>query len=233
MTIADEIKANAKETFRIRWEVRNGATVPAPRDVKLGNDAVYFDRATVLYADLDQSTALVEKKAWYFAAEVYKTFLYAASRLINAQQGSIVSYDGDRVMGIFLGKSQCDEAVSCALKLNYAVRSLVQTALNENYTTDYKIHQIVGIDTSPIHAVRTGVRGDNDLVWVGNSANIAAKMTAFPAGNGTTWITKAVYQSLSNPQKLGSSQEDIWKQWRWADHNNDELWSSTYWNVLS
>src|SRR5690606_41596523 len=52
-----------------------------------------LERATIMYADLDQSTALVENHHWYFAAEVYKTFLYAATRLANNAGGTVV---GDR-----------------------------------------------------------------------------------------------------------------------------------------
>lgn len=129
MGIADEIKTNASVTFKTGWDTRDGEKVPEPRYLKLGNDAVHFARATVLYADLDQSTSLVESKKWNFAAEVYKTYLYAATRLINDAGGAIVSYDGDRVMGIFIGKRQCNDAVRCALKINYAVKQIVQTEL--------------------------------------------------------------------------------------------------------
>lgn len=115
MAIADDIKNNAEATFRVRWETRNGTVVPEPEDLKLANEAVYFKRATILYADLDASTEMVENKLWYFSAEIYKTFLYAASRLIRNQGGSIVSYDGDRVMAVFIGDQQANDAVSCAL----------------------------------------------------------------------------------------------------------------------
>jgi class 3 adenylate cyclase len=64
MTVADDITSNAKTTYGTKWEVRGGIVVPDTKDIKLSNDAVYFDNATVLYADLDSSTDLVEKKKW-------------------------------------------------------------------------------------------------------------------------------------------------------------------------
>lgn len=107
MTIADDIKTNANTTFRSAWTVRGGSTLPEPADLKLSNDTVYLKRATILYADLDGSTNLVETKKWQFFGVVYKTFLYATSRLIQKHGGSIVSYDGDdRVMEIFISSSQ-------------------------------------------------------------------------------------------------------------------------------
>lgn len=228
MSIADDIKNNSYTTFRSSWETREGQKVPEPKDLKLNNDAVHFKRATVLYADLDQSTSLVEEYKWGFAAEVYKTYLYAASRLINNAGGSIVSYDGDRVMGIFIGEAQCNDAVRCALKLNYAVKNYVQDELKSQYTnSQYKIRHVVGIDTSEVRVARTGVRGDNDLVWVGNSANLAAKLTSESA-DYATWITERVYSYLNDDNKF-SSGTNMWKSWSWSKHNNDRVYSSTYW----
>lgn len=232
MSVADDIKKNSSETFRNKWTVRDGQVVPEASDIKLSNDAVYFEKATVLYADLDQSTDLVEKKKWQFSGEVYKAFLYAASRLIRYHGGKIVSYDGDRVMGVFISNSQRNDAVSCALKINYAVKNYVQAEMEKHWSTDFKIRHVIGIDTSEIRAARTGVRGDNDLVWIGTAANLAAKLTTLSADN-PTWITKRVYNGLNDSQKLGSQGENIWYSWKWSQHNDEDIYSSTYWRVLS
>ncbi|MDH6273723.1 adenylate/guanylate cyclase domain-containing protein [Rhizobium leguminosarum] len=232
MTIADDIKENASTTYSAKWTVRDGTTVPEPADLKLSNDTVHFKRATILYADLDGSTDLVEKKNWMFAGEVYKTFLYATSRLIRRHAGTIVSYDGDRAMGIFISDTQSNDAVSCALEVNYAIKNIVQSEIQKGWKTDFKIRHVVGIDTSEIRAARTGVRGDNDIVWIGNAANLAAKLTAHNADN-PTWITKRVYDYLKDNQKLGPNGENIWKRWSWSQHNNDEIYSTTYWRAIT
>jgi hypothetical protein len=41
---------------------------------------------------------------WRIAAKVFKCFLTCCSKLIRAGDRKIRSFDGDRVMGIFLGK---------------------------------------------------------------------------------------------------------------------------------
>lgn len=228
MAIADEIRSNSSTTFKTSWTVREGSVVPDPEDLKLSNEAALFKRATVLYADLDGSTNLVEQKKWYFAGEVYKSFLYATSRLIRSHGGSIVSYDGDRVMGIFISNSQCNDAVSCALEINYAVKHIVQDELSKQYETDFKVRHVVGIDTSEIRAARTGVRGDNDIVWIGNAANLAAKLTGLSAGK-PTWITRRVFDYLNDKQKNLTSGESKWVKWTWNEHDNQEIYSSTYW----
>src|SRR5256885_12693111 len=99
MALADELKQEAYDILRKKWETRDGTQVPDTDDVKLGNEAVRLD-ATVLYADLAESTKLVDQQTWMFAAEMYKIYLYCASRIIRAEGGEITAFDGDRVMGI-------------------------------------------------------------------------------------------------------------------------------------
>lgn len=232
MTVADDIKSNSRTTFSTAWTQRSGTVVPEPDALKLGNEAVHLKRATILYADLDGSTDLVESKKWQFAGEVYKTFLYATSRLIRSRGGSIVSYDGDRVMGIFISGRQCNEAVRCALEINFAIKNIVQPELKRVYKTDFKIRHVVGIDTSEVRAARSGVRGDNDIVWIGNAANLAAKLTTLNTDN-PTWITQRVRDYLDEEQKKGSKGEEIWKKWKWPQHKDEEIWGTTYWRELT
>jgi class 3 adenylate cyclase len=52
--------------------------------------------------------------------------------------------------------------------------------------TDFELKQRVGIDTSKVFVARTGIRGSNDLVSVGNAANNAAKMAALAPGTRLT-----------------------------------------------
>lgn len=60
----------------------------------------------------------------------------------------IVSYDGDRAMGIFICDNQLNDAVSCALEINYAIKNIAQTELSKGWTTDFKVRHVVGIGTS-------------------------------------------------------------------------------------
>src|SRR6516162_4222859 len=84
------------------WTVDEGRVVPATSDIALNNGARRFELATFLYADLNGSTNMVEELGWGRSAEIYKTYLYCASRLIRHFDGEVVAFDGDRVMGVFL-----------------------------------------------------------------------------------------------------------------------------------
>ncbi len=60
MTVLEEMTAAVEAITQNQWSIRQGQVVPDPEDLRLGNDAVEFDRATVLYADLKGSTKMVD-----------------------------------------------------------------------------------------------------------------------------------------------------------------------------
>jgi class 3 adenylate cyclase len=201
MALADDLKIEATQIFATRWETTKGRVVPAVGDVGLANKAVELDSATVLYADLDGSTAMVDNYLWGFSAEVYKAYLHCAAKIIKDHGGTITAYDGDRIMAVFIGNSKNTNATYAALRINHAVHHILNPAINAQYASNtFVIKHKIGIDTSPLRAARIGVRGDNDLVWVGRAANYAAKLTSI-SDDIPIWITADVFNALSDPPK--------------------------------
>lgn len=99
--------------------------------------------------------------------------------------------------------SQNTDAAKCGLQINWASKKIVAAKIAEKYPkSTFVPKQRVGIDTSKLSAARTGIRGSNDLVWVGNAANNAAKLAALDP-RYTTYITADVYSRLSETSKLG------------------------------
>lgn len=94
-----------------------------------------------------------------FAAEIYKTFLHCAAKILRDAGGAITAYDGDRVMAVFIGNPKNTPAARAALKINYAMTEIVRPALKRQYPNDtYDPKHVVGIDTSELFIARTGVR---------------------------------------------------------------------------
>lgn len=230
MPLKSELEAEVKAIFKDGWSTRDGNVVPDQDSIKLGNDGVNLN-ATVLYADLADSTVLVDSHDKRFAAEVYKAFLRCAARIIRTEGGNITAYDGDRVMAIFLGDTKNSTAARTALKINWAAKNIVQPALRAQYDTDYVVKHVVGIDTSNLLAARAGIRGSNDLVWIGRAANYAAKLAAMDDAY-STWITKAVYDQLTDASKL-SAGTNMWDARSWTPMKGMSIYRSTYWWALT
>ncbi len=227
MGLKEELESQVKAVLHAVWETRDGTVVPADDGLALGNDAVKLD-ATVLYADLADSTKLVGGYADFFAAEMYKIFLHCASKITRSEGGIITAYDGDRVMAVYIGEMKNTRAVRSALKINYAVLNVANPAQKTFYTgSNFTLKHVVGVDTSDLFVAKTGVRGANDLVWVGRAANYAAKLATLPE-TYATYITKEVYDAMANEAKKTDGRE-MWEAVRWNTFDNRIIYQSNWW----
>ncbi len=227
MSLGEDFAKEVRKIFRETWVTRNGRKVPEPKEVALGNDAVELD-GTVLYADLDDSTNLVDSHPPKFAAKIYKAYLSCAAKVIRSEGGVITSYDGDRIMAVFIGDSKNTAAARSALKINYTVTKIINPVL-EKYSpkTNYKVKQVVGIDTSKLFVARTGIRNSNDLVWVGRAANYAAKLCSLPS-DYPSGLTASVYNNMHDSVKL-LDKKSIWKAFTWNSMNGMKIYRSNWW----
>lgn len=230
MGLGDDLNSEVWKILQEDWSERKGRVVPESDGLRLSNDAVTLD-GTVLYADLDESTRLVDTMEPWFAAEIYKCYLVCAARIIRSEGGEITSYDGDRIMAVFIGNTKNDDATRAALKINFAVQEVINPAIQEEYPNDrYSVEHVVGIDTSRLFVARTGIRGANDLVWVGRAANYAAKLSA--RSGAATQITAEVYDKLNNNSKFGQDGQNMWVSTTAPEIGHKRIYTSSwYWTV--
>lgn len=234
MSFASDIETEVKRIFKQSWSTTKATVVPEPSSIALEkNEAKEIAVGTVLYADLSGSTNMVQGQSREFAAEVYRAFLFSAAQIIRSEDGVVTAYDGDRVMAVFLGGTPNTNASRCALKINHAVTQVINPAISAQYGSDkYTVKQVVGIDRSPLFVARTGVRGDNDLVWVGRAANYAAKLTELST-NYPTYITGDVFDNLQDAAKYGGANKTLmWTELRWIQMNDMRVYGSTWrWSI--
>ena len=119
-------------------------------------------------------------------------------------------------------------AARTALKINFAVLYILNPAIRDQYPDfPYEIKQVVGIDTSSLFVARTGIRGANDLVWVGRAANYAAKLSA--RSGPATQITAEVYDLLDSSSKFGQNGQNIWSPTTAREIGNKKIYTSSWW----
>lgn len=229
MPLRETLEADVDKLFAGLWSIRDGRVVPDATSVTLGNDGVRID-AVVLYADLADSTVMVDSYPDWFAAEMYKAFLVCAAKVIRFEGGSITSYDGDRVMAVYIGVDRFDRAVRSAQKINWAVMNIVRPKVRDKYPMfAYEMRHVCGIDESILLAAKTGARNDNDLVWVGPAANYAAKLAAMDDAY-STYIGFGVHYNASDAvKKVGGTGADLWICELWPGRQGKVLYRSTSW----
>jgi len=227
MALKEDLKSEVGKIVKSMWTERAGVAIPDDNSIGLGNDAARIE-ATVLYADMADSTILVDSYPPGFAAEVYKTFLHCAAKLIRANGGKITAYDGDRVMAVYIGPTKNSSAARTALQLNLAVDEIIHPALMTQYPdTQYRLKHVVGIDTSELFVAKTGIRGSNDLVWVGRAANHAAKLSAL-SDRYQTYVSQSVFDRLSADMKNTPDGRPLWESLRWDEFDGRTIFQSNW-----
>lgn len=231
MSKCDEISRDVQNTIDTQWNKRNGNKIPNTEDIALAGGAVEID-ATFLYADLASSSKMAKELDRRVTAKILKSFLAAVSKLVKHNGGKIVSFDGDRVMGVFYGTSKNSDAAKCALQIKHVVQNVIKTKFENKYETvrnaSFSINHGVGVDTGTVFAVRGGVRGDNDIIWIERAPNLAAKLSDLRETPYQTFITKRVYDWLSDSSKY-SGDKDMWEQRTWTFLNESiTVYRSSY-----
>lgn len=183
--------------------------VPQSRDFLSGDEVFEID-GCLLFADHAGTTALFDKYESKIGLWVLRAYLYCATAVIRNYGGTVSAFEGDAVMGAFVGNDKENRAVKTAFGIEWLVRNVIQKKYMEihpNYS--HNIRHAVGIDVSNLLVAKTGVWNDNDIVWAGSAANHSANYTRIYSDEYSTHISHAVYQRL-DPGLIRSSDLEYW-----------------------
>lgn len=207
------LKGRVDTLFGTNFEQREGRVVPNTDDVALKDGAVKIE-AAFLYADLAGSAKLSKICPWSTTAKIIRAFLDCSTRLIIKHGGHVRSFDGDRVMGIFMGDSKNSSASICGREIHWAVRKIIQPAASKQFKSisdnGIEIRNCSGIDVGEVRAVRSGIRDNNDLIWIGKAASFSAKLSDIRTEGYNTYISSRVYNKLSDAAKFDGDGKDMW-----------------------
>ena len=234
MALFDDLSSDVQGIINKPWDTRKGSKVPDSSSVALAGGAVELD-ATFLYADLANSSKIAKELDRRVAAKILKAFLATTARLIRHHGGSIVSFDGDRILGVFVGGAKNSSAAKSDLQIKYVVGQILRPKFESKYDTvkgaSFRIDHGVGVDTGTVLAVRAGARGNNDLIWIGRAPNLAAKLSDIRDSPYSTFITATVYNLLNEKSKYGSQGKDMWenRSWKFLGDSISVYRSSYHW----
>ncbi|QCO55232.1 adenylate/guanylate cyclase domain-containing protein [Pseudorhodobacter turbinis] len=211
---------------------REGRVVPTTDDVTLKDGAVKIN-ATFLYADLAGSANLSDVCPWNTTAKIIRAFLEISTRLIVAHGGAIRSFDGDRVMGVFIGGTKNTSAALCGREIHWSVRNILAPKAKAKFESirnnSIEIRHCVGIDTGDVRAVRSGVRDHNDLIWIGRAASFSAKLSDLRDPPYHTYISSRTYGSLLDSAKLVDG-KNAWTSTKFTFAGKEEtVYKSNHW----
>lgn len=155
--------------------------VPNRSDLRfLDGGGAALVEGTYVYADLAGSSELAQKFDHRGVANILRAYVVAATKVFEAHQGGVLSFDGDRVMALFPGDDRNVRAVKSALILNGIVTDTINPLIEKycgQVAQSWKLKHVVGIDCGQALVVRGGTLTKNDLISVGGAPNIAAKLS--------------------------------------------------------
>lgn len=214
MALKDDLTSAVDGILGKTFEERDGKVIPTSEDIALSNGAVKLD-AAFLYADLAGSGLIAKICPWDTTAKIIRAYLDCAVRIIRAHGGEIRSFDGDRVMGVFIGEYKRSNATKSAMKIYWATRNIIEPEARKRFNSvknnDLKIRQACGIDVGATRAVRAGIRNNNDLIWIGKPASFSAKLSDTREHPYCTFISADVYNGLSDEAKF-SNGANMWEK---------------------
>lgn len=234
MGINQEIENDVNTIKEASWSVRKGQVVPSTDSIALNGGSVELE-ATYIYADLANSSRMARYFDRRVTAKILKSFLSTATRLIKHRGGTVMSFDGDRVMGAFVGGSKCTNAAKCAFAITWTVEEIIRPKFENKYPAvrdaSFKIAHASGIDVGTVFIVRAGARGNNDLISIGRAPNLAAKFSDIRTGSYSTFASSTVYSQMNADCKERlSGAKDIWQKQTWNFlGENVSYYRASYW----
>lgn len=215
MAFLENLTEEINTLLSIKWEKRNGMLIPESENIIIKNGAVEID-STFLYADLAESSIIAKKCPWSTTAKIIRIYLDVSVRIIRANKGEIRSFDGDRVMGIFIGESKNTTAVKCAREIDWMVKNVINPKVKNSFKSirenDITIKHCIGIDSGISFGVRAGIRNNNDIIWIGNAPSFAAKLSDIREHPYSIFISSNCFNKLPNTSKFDANKVQIWDE---------------------
>jgi class 3 adenylate cyclase len=148
--------------------------------------------ATVLFADLRDFTAFVEKNAPEEVIKSMRTYFTAMQKAIRKHKGLVLQYVGDEIEAAFGVPLSYDahakKAVMAALEMKKRLKKLNSSRIKEGKVS---FRHGIGIHTGVLLAGNTGSEDQPSYALIGDAVNVASRLQGLTKDLGTEIIISA------------------------------------------
>lgn len=206
MALLDDLNGKVEAYAKQPYEIEETTIVPDTDNPKLtfGNKGLTCEYA-FLFMDIRKSSQLHETYGFSNAAKIYQSFHDINVRVIEENDGYIRAFDGDRVMGVFVGEMKNSNAVKAAMQIQWAIRNILNPKLGTN------IRCGGGIDCGKILVTKVGKgrdKNNNDLIWIGKADNYASHLSN--EADNSIIISTDSYRKLADSRKMSFDGRNMW-----------------------
>ena len=132
----------------------------------------------VLFVDIRDSVQLTKDKQIRTMGKIYSVFTHCVLLAVQYEGGYVRNIIGDRVMVVFPQEDCYRKAVNCAITINH-----IASMINKEFD-NFEFKCGIGVDYGKLSVMKVGIQkkgAENDdnkgLVWVGDPANLASRLT--------------------------------------------------------
>jgi class 3 adenylate cyclase len=157
---------------------------------------------------------------------------------IKENNGNIRSFDGDRVLAVFVGKSKVYNAINCAMKMVGCRYDVLQPKINTVFKND-KFSLGVGISTGNTMVSKAGVgydKNNRDLIWLGDPPNLGSKLSDKADSPYSIYICKETFGRLTEGNRYTTKngiKTDMWtKDFFKFKTQNIDIYKTGYYRSL-
>lgn len=233
MALKDDLTNKILSYKRGKYEIQETKTIPSAEDTRLtyGNNGLTGDY-TFLFADIRKSSQLIATYGPELTAKILQSYHDICVRVIISKGGEIRSFDGDRVMGVFVGNLKCSNAVEAAMKIQSGVKKILNPTLGANIKCG------IGIDYGQALITKVGKGANvnnNDVVWIGKATNYASHLCN--EADDCIIISDQMLPKLHEKSRYyisGTSKVDMWDKTILSLKTGDKIqcYKSAYtWNI--
>jgi class 3 adenylate cyclase len=161
----------------------------------------FYVNVGALFVDIRDSSKLTKNHKRPTLAKLYRAYISEVVAILNSyERCNHINIVGDCVSAIFNGtkSSVCNDLGNASAKIN-ALIYILNYKLEKNNIVPIKIG--IGLDYGRSLMIKAGHRGSgvNDIVWMGDVVNKAAKLCnmANKDGNEPILMTTSVYDSIN------------------------------------
>jgi len=209
VNLLDNLKSEIHNIFSNSIETTKSYSVPSRDDTGLtfpigDNKRGKLIETCVLFVDIRNSTILSQnlRNNKNLLGKIYSAFIHSMTSIAD-EFGYVRNIVGDRVMVVFEPGNCFKDSIYCAALMFGVAREIIAP-----YCKPARFKVGIGIDFGEMLILKTGIRKKykeqseyKNLVWIGDAANIASKLTDF--ANKTVNINNYKISLSSTPINIG------------------------------
>ncbi|MDP5216971.1 adenylate/guanylate cyclase domain-containing protein [Ruegeria sp. 2205SS24-7] len=177
-------------------ETNQSSLKPATSAAEAISTDVQRRQATVVFADIANSTALCEEIGTENYYVILKQVMTILVDEVQAQGGAVTEYAGDGVMALFGAPSPLEDsalrACKAAVRIHDAISHLSSETDRQRKTS---VQLRIGINSGTIVGGRLGIINTHDFTALGDTVNLAARLEKL-ASPGSTLLSDSVFSEV-------------------------------------